>query len=416
MSAATPLSSPLNSPPRAFAQDPCELTQLAQRLVRSPGQARGLPNAAYADPQFLALEYQQLFPRTWVCVGLLDDVPERGDVYPITVAGRPLIVVRGEDDQVRVFHNVCSHRGAQLVSAPCSGLRNLRCPYHSWLYGLAGDLQRTPHFQGFGRHERSTGADLNLRPVPSASWFRLLFVNLDGQAPPFEQHLAPLANRWRAYDFSLLRHGESVGFEIRANWKLVIENYVESYHLPTVHPNLNRYSSLQDHYQVLGPMSYVGQGSRCYNPSDEGSGRLPRFPNLPAALTQQSEYICLFPNVMVGCHADHVYAFIVEPVAVDHTRERFEFFFVGEDALGPELAAARHACAARRQEINGEDIDIVERLQVGRASPAFDGGIFSPVMEDTVHLFQCLVTQALTGVAPHVQGDAIVEPHEVTAP
>ncbi len=374
---------------------------VADRVLRPTGEAGGLPNGAYTDWDWMRLEADQLFARTWTCIGLVSDVPNPGDVSPVTVAGRPLVLVRDKQGALRVFHNVCSHRGVQLVRAPQTGKPLLVCPYHSWSYRLDGALHKTPHFGGHGDH--TTGchdrAKMGLKPVRAAEWAGLVFVNLSGDAVPFADHIAPLAERWRHFDFSLLRHGETLPFEINANWKLVIENYIEHYHLPTVHPNLNRYSGLDVHYQITSDANYVGQGSSNYAPKDGAVGVLPMFPNLPVEVRKRAEYICLFPNVMIGCLADHVYSFIVLPERPDFCRERFDFFFVGDRALAPELAEARRTVAMRRFEINTEDIDIVERLQAGRASPAFDGGYFSATMEDTVHQFQRLVVEALQPAA-----------------
>jgi choline monooxygenase len=155
-----------------------------------------------------------------------------------------------------------------------------------------------------------------------------------------------------------------------------------------VHPALNRYSSVDHSFQIVRDGLFSGVGSTSYAPPLVGDVPLPSFPGLRDEQKPLAEYIALFPNVMLGCLADHFYAFILQPLGCDFTRERFEFFFVGDEAMDARFAAARQDCIDRRHTINGEDISIVERMQIGRRSPAMTGGVFSPALEDTTHSFQ----------------------------
>jgi choline monooxygenase len=306
-----------------------------------------------------------------------------------------VLLLRDHRDAIRAFHNVCSHRGVQLVAEPRNVRDGIVCPYHAWTYGLDGRLMRRPRFCGASPAEVKNGADrfdpvkLGLKTIRCEQWHGLVFINLDGNAPPLADYVAPLAARWQpSRDLGLLRHGGSLRFEIHANWKLVVENFCERYHLPSVHPALNRYSSIEHSFQIVEDGLFAGVGSRSYAPPLVGDAPLPTFPGLDADARCRAEYIALFPNVMLGCLADHFYAFILQPVRHDLTRERFEFFFVGDEAMQPRFAAARQDCIDRRHTINSEDISIVERMQIGRQSPAMTGGVFSPALEDTTHSFQ----------------------------
>jgi choline monooxygenase len=202
------------------------------------------------------------------------------------------------------------------------------------------------------------------------------------------------------YDFSRLRYGGSLRFELAANWKLVIENFVERYHLPFVHPTLNTVSSVKHTLHIVDSDRFVGVGSRNFDPPPVTPEHLlPTFDGLSPEQAKKAEYVELFPNVMLGVHYNHFYAFILQPVGVDRTIERFEFFFVGDEAMTPELEPARQQMIDLIALVNGEDIDIVQRLHRGCASPAMKGCVFSPVMEDTTHRFQRIVAERLLAAA-----------------
>ncbi len=371
------------------------------RVDRPIHEANGLPNEAYTSEDYARDERDGLLARTWMCVGVGHQVPKPGDLRPVTILGLPLLLLRDRAGEIRVFHNVCSHRGVELVAGPCSVKRRICCPYHSWTYDLDGSLVATPSIGGPGKND-CPGFDRarhGLKPVRTAVWADVVFVNLSGDAAPFGDYIAPVAERWRDFDLSLLRHGgpdSSLAFDIACNWKLAVENYCEAYHLPWVHPGLNSYSRLEDHYDIAEAGLYAGQGSLVYAPrlSDDGAA-FPRFPNLPDKWLKGAEYIALFPNVLLGIHADHFYAVYLEPVSAGRTREHFEIYYVGDEPLGDGYAALRNANSRGWRSIFNEDQDIVERLQLGRASPAFEGGVFSPVMDGPTHCFHRWVASTL---------------------
>jgi choline monooxygenase len=376
---------------------------LAAKLdrTRRPGlQARGLPNEAYTGRDFERLEREQLLWRTWTVVGVASDLPRPGWVKPVDLLGAPLLLVRGRDDRVRVYHNVCSHRGVKLVAEPGRVKSLIKCPYHCFCYDVDdGSLKHTPHFggQNVDDHAELDRSLHGLKEVASAVWFDLVFVNVAGNAPPFDAHIAPLAERWAAYDLSRLRHGGAVGgamdFHVDCNWKLAVENYCESYHLPWVHPNLNSYSKLSDHYNIVEER-FAGQGSRVYAPSDDAP--LPQFPNLPEWARTGAEYIAFFPNVLLGVQCDHAFTIWLEPQGPEKTVEHLNLYYVGDDAVSDAYRDSRAATIERWQEVFQEDVDVVQRMQLGRHSPAFEGGFFSPVMDPPTRAFHEWAARALT--------------------
>lgn len=386
----------------AISSLPGGLARRALEPVLGPiAEASGLPNAAYNSESFARFERDHLLARTWTCIGVASEVPVPGDVKPVSLLGMPLILLRDQAGEIRVFHNVCSHRGHELVSEPCRLRGALRCPYHSWAYGLDGKLRGTPHVGGPGQ-KSCEGFDKSrhgLEPVRVAVWFDVVFVDLSGESPAFADHVAPLAGRWAAFDPALLRHGGSdsvLTFDLACNWKLAVENYCEAYHLPWIHPGLNSYSRLEDHYNILHDGCFAGQGSTVYAPDLTDNGpALPRFPGLPARWDHAAEYIALFPNVLLGIHYDHFFAVHIEPRGAERTVEHFHIYYVGEAPLGDDYAAVRAANARGWRTIFDEDVGVVEAMQRGRGSPAFQGGVFSPVMDQPTHCFHKWVAQAL---------------------
>jgi choline monooxygenase len=382
-----------------------DLARLPMRLAATNcpiSAAAGLPNEAYTSPAYAALERDHLLARGWTCIGSQRDVPNRGDVLPVELGGLPLLLLRDHADDIKVFHNVCSHRGVALVSKPGNVRTVLRCPYHSWAYDLDGRLRATPHLGGPGRHN-CEGFDRSrhgLKPVRRAVWLDLVFINLSGDAPAFADHVAPLVERWSDLDMGQLRHGgpdSSLRLELNANWKLAVENYCEAYHLPWVHPGLNSYSRLEDHYNIEAAGLFSGQGSVAYVPAlSEGGPALPQFADLPEKWQTGAEYVALYPNLLLGIHKDHLFVMRLETAAPDRTIEHLDLYYIGEAATGAEFATLRAANARAWRIVFEEDVGIVEAMQRGRASPAFEGGVFSPVMDAPTH---CFHRWAATGMA-----------------
>ncbi|RMD46907.1 MAG: aromatic ring-hydroxylating dioxygenase subunit alpha, partial [Alphaproteobacteria bacterium] len=362
------------------------------------------PNAHYVDPEVHRIEIERLIFDQWAGVAVGADVPEPGDAMPVTFCGVPLLVVRDREGRVRVFQNTCRHRGMILVSEK----RNLRgtivCPYHAWCYNLDGSLRATPHAGGPGRNTDPSldRATLGLVEFPSALWRDVVFVNISGTAPPFETFIAPLAARWHEHEGKPLFHGgpdSRFGFELKANWKLAIENYCESYHLPWVHPGLNSYSRLEDHYHIEAPGHFSGQGTRVYRQFEgEGGERFPDVPGLGPFWNLGAEYVALFPNVLFAAQRDHGYAILVLPEAVDRTRERVEIYYAFDPAERPDLAEMIRRNTRQWYQVLWEDVFVVEGMQAGRHGPRFDGGKFAPVMDSPTWVFHAWVAgQLLAG-------------------
>jgi len=387
-----------------FARIPMADLHAATRPIEA---ARGLPNGVYNDPDFLLEERDRVIAKTWAGVGFAGDLPEPGYVQPVTFMGLPMVIMRDRDNQVRVFHNVCSHRGMIVVSEAGPVTGSVRCPYHSWTYGLNGDLKGTPHIGGVGVHN-TAGFNCEkhgMKEIRSQVWFDVVFVNLDGQAAEFADFIAPVTTRWQTYlgDTGLARmrreeEGGTVMLDVACNWKLAVENYCESYHLPWVHPSLNSYSRIQDHYHIMFD-DFAGQGTMVYNLSETAGTSLPTFPEWPAEKMKEAEYITVFPNVLLGIQADHTFAIVLEPVTNERTIEHLRIMYVGDEALSEAYRAHRAATLESWKIVFGEDVGVVEGMQFGRISPGFKGGVYSPVLDNPTHYFNKWVANHLIASA-----------------
>lgn len=379
------------------------------RVVGNPiEEAHGLPNECYTSPDYLAIEREKIFKDKWAVIGVGSSVPNVGDAQPYNLLGIPLIILRDKEKKISVFHNVCSHRGFKLLDEPCSLKNVLRCPYHSWSYDFDGKLVATPHIGGLNVHEidKFDKSKSNLKEVRTKVWMDIIFININGNELEFDEYIKPLEERWSKFiskeDQKLLKHSNDHGYfslDIKCNWKFAIENYCESYHLPWIHPELNKVSNISDHYHIQGlPNRFAGQGTSKYDQPIKGNQTFNNFPSWPKNLSKKAEYIALFPNVMIGLHIDHFYIFWLEPKSVKETREHLMMYYVGdESANGVEFSKMRKKNAEFWKEVMSEDIKAIEGMQEGRNSPAYNGGNFSPVMDNPTHEFHKWVANNLTG-------------------
>lgn len=369
-------------------------------------QANGLPNECYTSSQYLMIERENVFKDKWTVIGVGSSVPNPGDAKPYNLLGIPLIILRDKENKVRVFHNVCSHRGFKLLSEPCYLKNVLRCPYHSWSYDFEGKLVATPHIGGLNIHtlEKFDKSKSNLKEVRSNVWMDIIFVNINNNEVEFKEYVKPLEDRWSKFitkkDQHLLVYSRDHGhfsLDVKSNWKFAIENYCESYHLPTIHPELNKVSNISDHYHIQGlPNRFAGQGSKKYEKLIKGNKSFDNFKNWPKDLNKKSEYIALFPNVMIGLHIDHFYTFWLEPISVNETKEHLAMYYIGENsANGKEFESMRKENVRFWKDVMSEDIKVIEGMQEGRNSPVYNGGNFSPVMDGPTHQFHKWVASNL---------------------
>jgi choline monooxygenase len=344
---------------------------------------QGLPAQAYTSDEFWRHECEHLFPEAWAFVGFVHELAKAGDVIPVNIAGRPLLIVRNRNGDIKTFHNVCRHRCLKLVDAPGNVGKLIRCPYHAWAYDLDGELRATPHFGGREEHipEGFDASSHGLAPVRTAIWHDWIFVNLNGEAPPFEEYVSPLATRFDGVDFTKVEPVATIDFgEIETNWKLLMENFMEPYHVQFVHPTTTD-QPLVEHYTVVDGVclgSAIDVSAETAAAAGDGT------------LAVSSRYLTLFPNFIIGRYfPDQIGVYLDLPAGPGRTYQKRVIYTTEGQALDAEEIAALKTLW---YDVHKEDHEMCERLQKGRQSETpFGGGVLSPHWEDSVRQFQELV-------------------------
>jgi choline monooxygenase len=414
---------PTNPPrpvhPDAFTR---EETYAASRLPVD--QASTLIPDAYTSAAFHALELDRVYGRSWVAVCVTDELPEPGSYLVVEVAGRSVVVCRNRAGELRAHHNVCRHRGAQLLDPGERGRveRFFQCPYHAWAYDLDGTCLGTPLFTpqaGVPEDQRGafdmsgvTGFDKGehgLYPIRASSWGGLVFVCLDPEAPSLEDELGDLPARLSEHRLDEHRLLRRVEYEIEANWKLVAENFMEYYHLPWVHPGLVKVSPLKHHYRWQGTGMYMGFCTTpiAANTDDGGWHGLPALSTLDDDDRVSARFAWLFPNVAVNVLPNHSFLMLVQPTEAGRTQEVTYLLAHPEciDAAGDALDEEIGSLLRFWDEVNREDIGIVERVQRGLSNPAYTGGRMCYRFEESVHRFQNMVVDRMLGLRRVPRGD-----------
>jgi Rieske 2Fe-2S family protein len=362
--------------------------------------ARPLPARAFDDEAVFAFEQERIFGRSWICVGRIDEVELPGQWLRETVAGEPLLVVRGPDLRLRAFFDVCRHRGASLVArAPCGRAARLECPYHGWTYELDGRLASAPFVPaGFDR------AQHGLHAVRVDTWRGFLFVTLDANAPPLDRSLGETPP-WLTDDvLSSLKRGRRTTSEVEANWKLLVENFQESHHFTRVHRALEPLTPTAEARSWLTKGPWLGgtmEIEAAQTVSTDGS-RHDR-PRLTAANTGTSSDptspiegkprvfdAMLFPCLLTSLQPDYLLTYRLTPLAAARTRVALDIYF-----HAAAFVSGFDPCDVYDfwERVNGEDRAICEDQQSNTGSRGFDPACYVTV-EEGMHAFDRLVAAA----------------------
>jgi choline monooxygenase len=342
------------------------------------------PAAWYTDPRALALEQARVFARTWQLAGRAEQVAEPGQFFTVTVADEPAIVARGADEQLRAFSNVCRHR-AGPVAEGCGRRKSFQCGYHGWTYALDGRLTGTPEFEGVEGFDKTTQ---RLPQFGVETWGALVFVNLDPDAAPLAATLADIPARLgRDRDLATMRPAARKEWLVECNWKTYVDNYLEGYHIPIVHPALNReldYARYRTETQRLYSIQHAPPRPATATRLQAGAG---------ASADDAAQYFWVFPNLMLNVYADNYSTNLIVPLGPERTLTVFEWYF-----RAPERAEtqARVAEVVRfSDEIQLEDIKICERVQRNLRSRTYERGRYSVRRENGVHHFHGLLAEFL---------------------
>lgn len=344
--------------------------------------AETIPSAWYTDPAFLELDRRAVFGRTWQGVGCAAQVDRPGRYFVAEVAGEPLIVVRGKDNVIRAFYNVCRHRGGPL--ALTDGCANaLQCKYHGWTYRLDGTLRGVP---GMDRTELFDRSDYGLVPVRVECWEGLIFVNLDQNAPPLSEVTAGIAERIAPTQLGTLRFARRVEYAVACNWKVYVDNYLEGYHVPYVHPELARLYDYQQYTTTTSRWCSLQHspltGDNLYSPNGGG----------------EAFYYFLFPNFMLNILPGRLQTNLVLPEGADRCRVIFQYFH--DEVDSPAARQRIEADVAYSDGVQAEDAEICALVQRGLGSRSYDRGRFSVRYEAGVHHFQELLREHYRAASP----------------
>jgi Rieske 2Fe-2S family protein len=347
------------------------------------GLERTLPREAYLSADGFEREKERIFFREWFVVGREEELAEAGDYVVKDVAGESILVVRTRDGRLAAHYNVCRHRGSQLVPDCLAGrfAGGIRCPYHSWTYTLEGELRTAPFLDeahGLAR------AGLSLHPVGVDTWGGFVFVNLTPAEAAAAGHtlaaqLGPVPERLRRYPLAELRLGRRIAYEVRANWKVMLENYNECYHCGPVHPELcrlvpafrQRGGSELDWERGIphrdGAWTFTASGTTDRRP----------FPGLSDDERVRHKGELIYPNFLLSLSAEHVAAFYLLPDAVDRTTIVAEFLFHPDEVERDEFDPAD--AVDFWDLVNRQDWAICESVQRGMTSRVFQGGFYAPM-------------------------------------
>jgi Rieske 2Fe-2S family protein len=355
-----------------------------------------LPRAAYVDEGVFEWEQRNFFGGGWMCVGRSEDVAAPGDQRAEAVGPAGVLLVRGDDGELRAFANTCRHRGHELLGCGSSiNRRVIACPYHSWGYELSGDLRAAKGFKG---REGFDSSQWGLAALPVREWHGLIFVDGSGHAPDFEPSLGNLEEIVAPYEMERLRVAGRHEYETTANWKILTENYHECYHCPVIHPELCQVSppSSGDNYPASG--AWVGGTMDLREGMDtmslDGTSNGVALRGLDAVGLRTVIYLNVFPNVLISLHPDYVMVHRLTPLAANRTRIECTWWFAPESF---EQAGFDPSYAIDFWDItNRQDWSACESVQRGLSSEHASPGPLSPE-EDAVYQFVTMVARGYLG-------------------
>ena len=345
-------------------------------------QASTIPALWYVDPRIAELEAQTVFSKSWQAIGRAEQVAKPGQFVTGTVAGEPLVAVRGADGTLRAFYNVCRHHAAKVVTEPCGSATLLHCPYHGWNYGLDGSLKGMPEFDGVLNFDRQQNG---LVPVKVETWENFVFVNLDPRAASLATFLAALITRTAPLGLAKLHFFDRRVYDIRCNWKVFVDNYLDGgYHVPHLHKGLN---SVLDYKQYTIEIEdrYCLQSSPMVASEEDAATGATRKGD-------RAWYFWQYPNFMINCYEGYMDTNLVIPMDVDHCRVIFDFYF--SDVSEARLEYNRQSIAVGDR-VQDEDLGICEDVQRGLKSRAYGAGRLSVRREAGEQLFHRLLAADL---------------------
>ena len=342
--------------------------------TRDPLGNVSLPGWLYFDPEFLEAEKVAFLRSAAQVVCHESEIPEPGDWRSLEYLGESIIVIRGDDGEVRAFSNVCRHRGSRLVDGTGGCAKVLTCPYHAWSYSRDGRLVGVPHRAEYPDLRTD---DLGLKPMAMERWHGFLFVTLQPGAPAVAEMMAPYEDEVALYRFEELRAIGRVTLRPRPlNWKTIADNYSDHLHIAVGHPGLTRLFGrnyrieAKDHVDRME--GDLGEKESA-NPSERAYQRLlPAVDHLPPTHQRKWLYYKLFPNVAFDIYPDQVDFMQFLPVSATETVIREISYALPDDRR--EMRAARYLNWRINRRVNAEDTELITRVQLGMHSSSYQPG------------------------------------------
>ncbi len=340
--------------------------------------AKSLPQKYFVSPDIFTKEQAEIFSKEWLLVGHQSQIPDAGDFIVQRVNHESLFVIRDRGAKIHGFFNVCRHRGSRLIEDNCGNRAAIQCPYHAWIYGLDGRLIGAPHMDEVPGFEK---ADYPLHEVNLGIWEGFIFVNLrDASAErsdySLEHWFAPLSGKFSHWNMSILQPAKRIEYDVRANWKLMFENYSECYHCPGVHPQLQKvspYDSAKNDLRegpFLGGFMKINPGKSLTMSGNACAAFVGKIENL-----QQVFYYSIFPNMLLSLHPEYVMVHQLWPQSPERTLIVCDWFFHPEafkrSNFNPEDAVEFWDM------VNRQDWHVCELSQQGISSRAYDPGPYS---------------------------------------
>ncbi len=368
---------------------------------------------AYRSRRFYELEKDLVFGKSWVCVGYTSQVSNPGDTLVTSIADQPLFITKDTSNTIRGFYNVCRHRGSTLIQND-GHYDSIRCPYHSWRYSLEGKLVATPFCKNKQSSEEDclsdTGGfdrdDFPLFSVNVDVWGCFIFVNLDSRPMPLKEWLGDLPDRLKRYPLKELELATRKHYTLKANWKIVAENFTENYHLRWVHPKLSQFSKLENKYRCQGTGMYNGWCTSPLTP-DPTTVDMHLAPHATLNETEKHSayFFLVFPNLCLFVLPDHIFSLLYQPIATDETQETGDMLVLPSNLKDPDTMNRIGNIHEFWHEVNLEDQVAVERVQKGMAAQVYQSGRMNAHFEEPVHRFQNMVINCMTGKNSIPAGD-----------
>ena len=334
-----------------------------------------IPSSWYSDEKILKIEKENIFSKSWHLLGSIDRIPNKGDYLIKTINEQPIVIIKDKVGKINVFYNVCQHRGCVLLEKDGNS-KQIKCGYHGWVYELNGKLKAA---RGFDKEDLDF-EELNLKSIEHYIWMNQIFVKLQSDCNNLPKTLKEIENIISPIKFDNYLFHCRKSYKIKCNWKVYMDNYLEGFHIPIVHPKLNSVIDYKSYStEIFDNFSlqwcHINAQSSPYKKTDD---------------TSKAYYFTLFPNILFNIVPGRLQTNIIEPINASSCNVYFDYYFENEEDL-----ESIQEDISFSEEVQNEDINICERIQIGLESDGFDNGVFSKKYETGVCHFQSYIDKKI---------------------